>query len=261
LNIYDQVASTFKELGLGIVHTRLYIVLARSGVSTARSIAKNAKVAPQDVYRLLNELADLGLVEIVIDKPTKYNALPLSEGLNLLLKRRKDNIVSIEKTITQLLEITEPLSASPDQKIGEFVLIPEKEPIDKMVSKIFSTATKSVDMMNNYQEVLIGHEKHSELKRKALNTGVVIREIVCSQKTSLPKEFTVFQKKYPHLVMKKIETPAPAILMIKDDSELFFATSTKFETLSQPFLWSNNPVLLCVFRQWYDNLWASSLDM
>lgn len=261
MNIYDQVSSTFKELGLGIVHTRIYIVLARTGTSTARGIAKNAKVAPQDVYRLLNELADLGLVEIVIDKPTRYRALPLSEGLNLLLKRRKDNIASIEKTITQLLEITEPLSASSDQKAGEFVLIPEKEPIDKMVSKIFSTAKIGVDMMNNYHEVLSGHEKHFEVKRQALDNGVVIREIVCSQKASLPNYFTVFQKKYPNLQMKKVEAPAPAILMIKDGSELFFATSTKLETISQPFLWSNNAVLLGVFRQWYDNLWASSLDM
>lgn len=261
MNIYDQVSSTFKELGLGIVHTRIYIVLARTGTSTARAAAKNAKVAPQDVYRLLNELADLGLVEIVIDKPTRYRALPISEGLNLLLKRRKDNIASIEKTVTQLLEITEPLSASSDQKTGEFVLIPEKEPIDKMVSKIFSTATKSVDMMNNYQEVLISHEKHFEVKCKALNNGVVIREIVCSQKASLPKNLTVFRKKQPNLLMKKVETPAPAILMIKDGSELFFATSTKPETLSQPFLWSNNTVLLGVFRQWFDNLWASSMDI
>lgn len=261
MSIYEQIASTFKELGLGIVHTRLYIVLAQSGTSTARLIAKNAKVAPQDVYRLLNELADLGLVEIVIDKPTRYSALPLSDGLNLLLKRRKDNIVSLEKTIHQISELTSPLSASSDQRVGEFVLIPEKEPIDRMVTKIFSTARKSVDMMNNYPEVLIGHEKHFEEKCKALDNGVVIREIVCSQDTSLPRYFTVFQKKYQNLKMKKVETPAPAILMIKDNSDLFFATSTKLETLSQPFLWSNNSVLLSVFRQWYDNLWDSSMDL
>ena len=67
-------------------------------------VARNAKVATQDVYRVLNELIDIGLVIKVIGKPTLYLPLPFHEGLSLLLARKKENFSILEETVLKLVE-------------------------------------------------------------------------------------------------------------------------------------------------------------
>ena len=59
LSLNEQTIVALEELGLGKVQARIYNVLANLGVSNARVLAKNAKVATQDVYRILNELIDI----------------------------------------------------------------------------------------------------------------------------------------------------------------------------------------------------------
>ncbi len=248
------------DLGLTLVQARIYTVLAKSGILTARATAKNAKVAPQDIYRILNELSEKGLVERIIDKPTRYMAMPLEEGLNLLLKRRKEKIVDLEKTVVQLSELSKAFPGISEEKIGGFIIIPEKESIEKMVNKIFNTAKVSIDMINDMPEVLIAHDKHLEPKRRALKNGVKIRDILCLQRgeSPLPKGFIDFLKENQNIFIKSTKITAPIKLIIKDKSELFMSTIIKSDTLSQPFLWSNNEVLLHMAQQWYDRMWLEA---
>jgi sugar-specific transcriptional regulator TrmB len=256
LSLNEQTIVALEELGLGKVQARIYNVLANLGVSNARVLAKNAKVATQDVYRILNELIDIGLVIKKISRPIQYVPLPLHEGLSLLLKRKKKTFDILEKTVSKLAKSNMNSEFSPAM-IGGFLFVPAKEPIDKIVIKMFETAESGVDLMNDKKDICYSaRAKFSNCMCNALNRGIIIREIIFSQEDSvLPIEDSEVLNNNKNYNQKQIKMATPAIMVIKDKKELFIATSTKILANSQPFLWTNNPILVNIVQEWYNNIW------
>ncbi len=263
LSTSEQTTAVLEELGLGKVQARIYTIMARSGVSNARALAKNAKVATQDVYRLLNELIDLGLVMKIIGKPTMYVPLPLHEGLSLLLKRRKEKFSLLEDTVLELAETSKLTSNAIPSITGEFLFVPQKEPCDKMVIKIFESATIGVDLINHQKDIFFSvRDKFSRYILDALDRGITIREIACSQDETdfaISVEKNKIFNEYQNYALRKIIKATPAIMMLKDKKELFLATSTRIVTNSQPFLWSNNPILVKIVQDWYNSTWDKAM--
>jgi sugar-specific transcriptional regulator TrmB len=207
---------------------------------------------------LLDELADKGLVEKIIDKPAKFMAVPLADGLQELLKRRQEETEKLSKEAEWISKAVETLP-SMDEGTGEFRLIPQREPVDKMVHEMFVTAKTSIDLMNETQEVIGLHEKHNEFKKAALKNGVQVREISCkSTDAQLPTSIINYAKTTPLYKIKMLDSPATARLMIKDGKEVFFCTTLKLGTVPQQFMWTDNPVLVQIIQQWYNCVWASA---
>lgn len=252
----DRAVDTIVDLGLTVLQAKAYIALAKSGISTGRVTAKNANVASQDIYRVMNELGDKGLVEKIIAKPTKYRALPIEEGLQLLLKRRQDRTAQLEKA-SEIISKAARVYPVMSEEIGEFIIIPKREAIDKMAHKMFQTAKTSVDLFNEAQEVLRLHERHFESKAAALKNGVRVRSFLCSKPDDFPLPTAYLNYiKANHLVqVKTINSPPLARLVIKDNREIFLATTLKPNTLTQPFLWTNNSVLVQIIQQWFNGMW------
>ena len=59
--VQEETVQTLVNLGLTVLQAKVYLSLAKSGVSTGRATAKAAKVASQDVYRVLIELQEKGI--------------------------------------------------------------------------------------------------------------------------------------------------------------------------------------------------------
>ena len=81
----DEITQVLTDLGLTHSQARIYFALSRSGASTAKTISTISRVAREHVYEVLPQLQDLGLVEKIIDVPSKFRALPIEEGLYLSL--------------------------------------------------------------------------------------------------------------------------------------------------------------------------------
>lgn len=255
----DTAVDTLVDLGLSLLQAKAYFALATSGTQTGRSLAKISKIASQDIYRLLGELAEKGLVEKIIAKPAKYRATPLPDGLKELLKRRQEQTDKLVKEADWISKAAEAFPVA-DEEGGEFRVLPNREPIIRMSREIFLTARSSIDLMNESQEIVRLHDLHFEPKKIALKNGVQIREIVgkSASEADLPPSLLNLAKSNPHLKVRMLDTPPTARLMIKDGKEIFFATTFKQGMLSQPFLWTNNPVIVHIVQQWYNCAWESA---
>jgi CRP-like cAMP-binding protein len=80
MELRDECVQTLTLLGLSFNQARVYIALAQSPMSNAQSISMVSKVAREHVYRTMNSLQKLGLVEKIITIPTKYKAIPIHDG-------------------------------------------------------------------------------------------------------------------------------------------------------------------------------------
>jgi HTH-type transcriptional regulator, sugar sensing transcriptional regulator len=245
------------SLGLTVLQAKVYIASSMSGALTARTTAKTAKVASQDVYRVLSELQEIGLVERIIAKPNKYRAIPLGEGLVMLLQRRKEETEELKKTAVKIVRDLDNLNRPSDNSEGDFILIPKKGPMINRIRKAFESAQTSIDLMNNFMEGVVGHELNFGLEMKAANRNVKIRDLICKapEDIRIPESFQALLRKSPNFQAKYTSCNSSVKLVIKDKNEMFISTIPESATTMQPYLWSNNPVLLEVVQQWYDMKW------
>ena len=78
------------DLGLSRIQAKIYLALLKLGIdSKAVSIFKYSGVARQDVYRVLCELQQIGIVEKIISKPVRFRAIEPKKAVALLLKKRR----------------------------------------------------------------------------------------------------------------------------------------------------------------------------
>ncbi len=259
--LQEEAVQTLVNLGLTVLQAKVYIALARSGASTGRVTAKLAKVASQDVYRVLTELQEKGLVEKIISKPNKYRAIPVKEGLLMLLQRRKKQTEELNRAVFELSNSFLTINVPEDKReTGTFVLIPQGEPIENRLVGVWKTAQKSIDLMNDFQEGIVWYEKNFELNIKALNRGVKIRDLLSKtqKRYHITKTFSVLLERKPEFQVRYLDFPPPAKLMIKDRKEVFISTTREINSLNYPCLWSNNPIVVQIIQQWYDIMWEKS---
>jgi sugar-specific transcriptional regulator TrmB len=251
------------SLGLSFLQAKVYLALTVSGISTGREVAKKAKIAPQDVYRILAELQEKSLVEKIIDRPNKYRPIPLKNGLLMLLQQRNSETTELQQAVFEMVKWFEnPKSCSDKKHIGDFALVPAKESIENRIIKFFETAQTALDLMNECQEGMMGHESVFEFERRALDRGVKVRDILArtEKKYEIPESFVVLTERRPMFQVKYCQFPPPAILLIKDHREVLISTNSTVNMLSQPYLWSNNPILVRLIQQWYDTMWEKCED-
>jgi sugar-specific transcriptional regulator TrmB len=95
---------TLLDLGLTTSQARVYIANIKLGKVKAKDICKESGIGRQEVYRVLTELLELGLIEKVIGTPMEFDAVPLSRGIILLLNRKRTELFELEVKAKELAQ-------------------------------------------------------------------------------------------------------------------------------------------------------------
>jgi len=99
----DEDVQALTSIGLTVLQAKVYLTLVKLGKATIKTISKTAEVARQDIYRVTSELHKLGLVEKVIAAPNEFKAIPLTEGISILLQRMHEERAESHKKIKKLM--------------------------------------------------------------------------------------------------------------------------------------------------------------
>jgi sugar-specific transcriptional regulator TrmB len=152
----DEAIQTLVKLRLTVLQAKVYIALAKLGTSTGRTTAKVAQVASQDVYRVLDDLQEKGLVEKIIAKPTMYKATPIKEGLSILLQNKKEEFIETEKQVkTMSNNFYENKNQNILQENVQFIITSE-------LTLLFKMHEKSADMTKNSIDTIIYNSNKNE---------------------------------------------------------------------------------------------------
>jgi sugar-specific transcriptional regulator TrmB len=96
-----------QSLGLTKSQAQAYLTLVRLGRATALQIAREANLQRTEIYRLMEELTSLGLVESTLDKPRRFRASEFCKSIPALAQKiaaRYENVVSGSKQLATKLE-------------------------------------------------------------------------------------------------------------------------------------------------------------
>jgi len=108
-------------LGLSVRQARVYLALLRAGVAKVQLVSDLSRVHRQEVYRVLDGLQQMGLVERKVSNPATFSVTPVSEAVKLLLNQKTLEFNALAKKAERL---TGRLSRNCNSSFLEFSLRP-----------------------------------------------------------------------------------------------------------------------------------------
>lgn len=262
----DEETRVITRLGLTITQAKAYLALCRTGTSPPKTISKESGIARQDIYRILDELRELGLVEKALTTPTMFKAIPLQDALLTLLERRVKETSELQARARELLShFKENHSKTAlQQEEPQFVLISEKEWTLKKRKQIIETAQTNMDVVTPWKRYAPARLAYPEEHKKAVERGVKIRFITEKPEgeTSLgqAKEIVQVFGENPSVEVRYSRTPVLTAVAMWDKKEVVVFTLPMAVLGKSPALWSSNPSLVHLVQNYFEMIWSAALE-
>jgi sugar-specific transcriptional regulator TrmB len=243
-------------LGLSARQAWVYLALLRVGDTVARPVASLAGVPRQEVYGLLSELQQMGLVRQNLTTPTTYTATPFIEAAKILFENRANELTMISQKAKQITEkyIQTPTALSMlEPPLPCFGTVREGERGKKYSTSIQGAqgCVELVSSWGRFRQLCFYFEADW---KAALKRGVKIRAVA----EKLPKHYFpkwVITQNYPNFELKT--TPNPPIIAVFDGVKVAVAFDAATCLMKGPDLWSEHAGLVAACRGYFDRLWAA----
>ncbi len=249
------------DLGCSLSQARVYLALTRIGCSSINTISKATGIHRENLYKLVNSMVDLGLIEKVLGSPVKYQSVPPDEVFPMLLNHKQTQISQL-KIETQT--IINQLRNDDNKTVGEtqgsqFLSVSGKNLIIKRLKMTLSKTQISVETITTQRRFSQAIVEFAELYEQALKRGVRIR---LATEKYVPErgvlEILGRLKRYQNFEVRTFLEPIPAIVDIFDGQEAHISLSATAVLAGAEGLWSNNNCFVSVAQTYFEEKWKNT---
>ncbi|HTY75907.1 MAG TPA: helix-turn-helix domain-containing protein [Candidatus Nanoarchaeia archaeon] len=268
IQLSDKLISELLSFGLTGNEAKVFLALIQLRKANAHEIAKEADIPRQEVYRVLPNLEKLGIIQVIIDKPTKYVAVDPKKALAHLIQMQQ------EKFETQIHELSEKkvatasaLSAVEGKSSGwtrqdpiRFMLISGQNLINEKIEEMLRNAKKEVLWMAPKSEVkrafAFGREKLLRDLVKKNSTVRIITEIDGNNVEEVERLNRFCEIKHSDGVS--------SVATIVDDKELIigsaiYSAESAVNTEMMHELWTNDSGHINLMKDFFEKVWNVSV--
>jgi sugar-specific transcriptional regulator TrmB len=264
LNFRDD-AQTLLHLGLTASQAKVYLALLKLETDNKGiTIAKFADVPRQDVYRLLDELQQIGIVQKTLTRPATFRCVPAVETVSILLERRMRDFSQLKREADNFVKnaentIHEKLNLSGND---QFILISEREAITCKAREQIEELQVSLSDITPSNELVPWLTVLSKSVEGALSRGVKIRWITEEPADSSSiYEFLQTYSEYRNFEVRFVSSPLRAKIGIFDSKEVILGINIDCGFSRSPALWSNNPSFVALAENYFEDYWKSGRDL
>jgi len=253
--IQEKQIQTLMGLGLSFLQAKTYINLAKLGKADVKTISKTSNVARTDTYRIMLALEKQGLAEKIIAETTIYKATPMNESLSILLQKRKEESVELEKNVKLLMkdfrsiDLKDSLEENPQFKITS-----EMRLLLKMHENLIRSAQKKIDIIMPFKILhlmIFNHQEFFEEAKKDVKIRIIIQEFGEKSRLIKPEDLS---KNLPIEIRYSSKSDLFG-MHIFDSEEVTYQISEK-NTL--PSLWSNDCNVIKLAESYFENIWNNA---
>jgi sugar-specific transcriptional regulator TrmB len=263
MTFQEEDIQTLVDLGLTNSQAKVYLTLITYGKMKGRTIGKSSGVARQDIYRVLDELQEKGLVEKIIMMPTEYQATPIEIGMSILLRQKAREYQMFEKK-TKCIQKKFQAQATKKQPLEEsqFSLISEKDSVIYKFKTAFDSAQKSVEGIFFWKGFCQMVANRDQGWNRVLANGVNLRFIIHDYNDKEKKILKAIENlNHKGAFAVRFTAASPLASMSLFDREKILIT-----TAPSPFpadctsLWLENLGLAMVVGDYFDMLWEHTSE-
>lgn len=257
------------SFGLSGNEAKTYLALVQLKQATARAIARLANLPRQEIYRVMPRLERLGIVEVIVSKPTKFLAIPPEDALSELIDRQTEifaqkvsELQRDKKTLENELKKVEGKSAGITQpEPVHYALVSGRHLVNEKIQEMLRKAKIEVLWMSPKYEIIhaVLHDRDKTLRQ-------------CAEKNVKVRVLTEVHEKN----VKEVENlsrfceirHAPnvtTLITIVDDKELIVGSAvhkspnlTGTELIHE--LWTNDYNHIKVMKDFFEKVWINSIS-
>jgi len=256
---WDTYITVLMQLGLTQNQAKIYLTLHQKGVSTVNQIAKSSSIGREEIYRSIPKLQQIGLIESIIEKPSRFKATPLKTAIRTLLQTRKEEYLKIEEKANELLSSALQQNQQPteQEQNQNLVLFSGKERLMKLSTDLLKNTKSSLEVICTFPKLLGWIQTHQKIIEQLLEREISVRFIVEAKEDSdckqVAKILELLTKK--KAFQYKTAPDIKACLALYDDTQITISSQPKTPAYKSEVYWSANPSLIELGRAYFEALW------
>jgi sugar-specific transcriptional regulator TrmB len=248
------------HMGFTETQAKLYLALLNIGKTDVKTLSKQANVPRQAAYRTLGELQEKGIVEKIISLPQKYAAIPLQDGLKIMISLKANEYAQvIEKAKEFLLKFEAQKQDQISENQFNISIIEGKDTIINKVRALTDGLENNVCVCQTLQRWMQVNLEIVDNVKKALSRGVKYRVVLekPDEGLSIPKELKQILS-HPNYEVQIMPIPLKINAAIYDNKNACFSFYPAKALPDSPVIVTNHPSLLVGFEDHFENLWRES---
>ncbi len=248
-------------LGLSGRQARVYLATLKLGGGKVQSIAELSGVSRQEIYRLINGLQEIGLIQKNLSNPATYNAAPITDAANMLLQQKTTQLNTLS---TQMKQLTKKLNQNGNAAAATFDLKPCFGTIfeadrGKKYRQTLTSTQHSIDIVVSWRRFRQLNIHFENQLKDALKKTITLN--ILTQKPPnhhLPKWIRPALSEYPNFSFK-IQQPQPSVAVtIFDQNTAAIAFDPNSSLTKGPDLWTTAPAITALCREYFNAVWSQT---
>jgi sugar-specific transcriptional regulator TrmB len=251
----DDTLQALIQLGLTSRQARVFLAITQLGPTDIKNVAKKADVNREDIYRIMEQLAEFGIAEKTISAPMICRALPIRDATTILLERLKEKYEKANEMANRLIEKPEKRKQVLKQ-YGFALVTKEKAAICRILESI-NAAESKLDIISRFSTVGEDWSYYEKATGRALSRGVMVRLIAEFQGAPTPKAIHWGMEK-GSVAVRLVPSVITERTMIINNKEAYITVSGDPRVKQR--LWSDNVDFVNVIQAYFDMLWAAAKE-
>jgi sugar-specific transcriptional regulator TrmB len=257
-----ELVEVLKECGLTQLQAEVYLTLVRLGSAYARDLVTKLRVNRVDIYRALRALRSLGLVELQLGNPTRFQRVAPREAIEALLNKKEEALAALKKRSKEIIPKLEALSrqpqvsCQPDKKF--FLRLLSGAQVFHRVAELVKDAKYVLKMISPRGLQLHWQSGIYDAEALSAQRGAKIRIL-----TYIGRQNIDCVREYLSIAaIRHIEDLAVRIrYIVIDENQVVLPISSPPQGLRDPVvIWSNSPTLIDSLIHDFETAWSTALD-
>jgi sugar-specific transcriptional regulator TrmB len=212
------------------------------------------------VYRVLDELQEMGLIEKTIALPYEFEAVPINDGIQILVAKKVEQVNAIQKKAKEVLQKSQSCALKPpSSEECKLVALEGKFRLMKTMKLEHNNVQRTVDVITTLSRWLQILDFCFQEFMEALDRGVKYRVVIAKPagKITFPESIRVLLAQ-PGFELRLSEEPLKINAAVFDENE---ATVNFFEgksLMESPIIWTNHPGFIQMCQDRFDRVWKSA---
>jgi sugar-specific transcriptional regulator TrmB len=256
---FENEVQTLMKFGLTATQAKAYLCLNAMGTSEAKSIVQTSKIPRQDIYRILDELFEKGLVEKVFAKPVEFRAISPGECLKLLVQRRTNETENLKNEASKVFDACH-TAVKKRKTESRTVLVPPREPVLSKAAELIVSLKKSLFVLAPPHKLFPWIFAHQELFEEAIRRNVMLRFVTMkTERGALPK--FLGRSRSGSLLETRFVLERPSLSFgIYDDRTVILELSADDGYLESQAIVSDNQCLVGLASVCFESMWMQADD-
>jgi HTH-type transcriptional regulator, sugar sensing transcriptional regulator len=249
------------NFGLTSTQARVYLCLNTLGKSNAKNITTSTGISRQDIYRVLTELFEMGLVEKTVSSPTEFKAISVDKCISLLLQKRKKETIQMQKAASKITrsKLTSKPQENSEEKNSQLLILSPGDLISFEAHELIKQAQTTIYVISPSKKLFPWVHNDSDALEKALSRNVRIRFITDLERNPNQLMASLLKLEGNSLFeIKYFLHPLRESFGLYDNNKMVMELVATGGFLDSQTIITENPCLIEMAKKYFDLMWIQA---